>query len=140
MYHGMKHFVPLLCVGFIGTLGVLLGIYLFIIPGIILACIWAVDVPACVAERLGPIKSLSRSAGLTKGYRWKILGILLLASAPLIGIEMLVPNDIESRKLITELASFIFTAFLYVVCPVIYFELRRIKEGTATENLIKVFD
>jgi hypothetical protein len=39
---------------------------------------WMVALPACVVEGLGPIKSLGRSANLTKGHRWKILGIFLV--------------------------------------------------------------
>jgi len=37
-----------------------------------------VAVPACVIEKLGVGKSLSRSSALTRGYRWPIFGIILL--------------------------------------------------------------
>jgi hypothetical protein len=39
---------------------------------------WCLGTPACVIELTGPWASLKRSAQLTKGYRWKIFGLLLL--------------------------------------------------------------
>ena len=41
-------------------------------------CMWFVTLPACVLERTGPIRSLSRSAFLTKGHRWRVFGLILL--------------------------------------------------------------
>lgn len=55
-----------------------LGFMLLLIPGLILMCLWSLVVPACVLERLGPLSSLSRSARLTKGYRWPVFGLILL--------------------------------------------------------------
>ena len=41
-------------------------------------CVYAVASPACVVEKIGPIKAMSRSAFLTKGNRWRIFGLIAL--------------------------------------------------------------
>jgi hypothetical protein len=48
---------------------------LILIPGVMLLMMWSVGMPVCVVERLGPFGSLARSRELTKGHRWKILGL-----------------------------------------------------------------
>lgn len=57
---------------------ILLGFLLFIVPGIILALMYALAVPVAVLEERGVSDSLSRSANLTKGYRSRILLIYIL--------------------------------------------------------------
>lgn len=53
-----------------------LGSLLFIIPGIIFLCAWYITLPICVIEGLGPLKSLSRSWSLTKGYRLVVFALM----------------------------------------------------------------
>src|SRR5262249_12668276 len=50
----------------------------FLVPATILLVIWMVAVPACVVEGTSPIASILRSTALTRGYRLKIFGIVLL--------------------------------------------------------------
>ena len=54
------------------------GVLLLIVPGFIAMAMLYVTIPVCVVERLGPFKSMERSAWLTKGHRWKVLGVALL--------------------------------------------------------------
>jgi len=56
---------------FIGTL-------LLIVPGIIATLALWVTIPACVVERLSAPAAISRSLGLTRGQRWRLLGLLLI--------------------------------------------------------------
>ena len=48
-----------------------LATLLLIVPGLIVATMLWVAVPVAVVERPGVTRSLSRSAELTKGYRWQ---------------------------------------------------------------------
>ena len=78
----LRKMLPLMGVSLIVTLGTLLGYALLIIPGIILALLWSVAMPALVAENLGVMESLKRSAALTKGCkRWIFLTYLVLMAA-----------------------------------------------------------
>jgi hypothetical protein len=59
-------------------LGIGLGFILLIIPGIILALMWALVIPIAVLEDTGLGDSISRSSALTKGSRLRILVIYIL--------------------------------------------------------------
>ncbi len=56
----------------------LVAALLLVFPAFIVLSMYAVALPACIVERTGPIKAMSRSAFLTKGNRWRIFGVLIL--------------------------------------------------------------
>jgi hypothetical protein len=70
--------LPLILVGFVAGLGIAVGLLLLIVPGLFLLTIWAVFAPVIVVERRG-LDALSRSADLTKGNRWQVFAVILLA-------------------------------------------------------------
>ena len=145
LFCGMRRLVPLVCVSFLYSVGVFLGSILLVVPGLILICIWDVAIPACVVERLGPVDSLFRSEALTKGCRMKIFGLILILMIILqvvIRTAPLLIHDVRPRMyyILLELFDSIPTALINIMPAVIYFELRRVKEGVAVQNLANVFD
>src|SRR3546814_15392056 len=64
---------------------------LFLLPGLWLLAVFAVVVPAIVVEGAG-FGGLGRSIGLTKGFRWPILGamtvIVMLTMLPGAGVSL----------------------------------------------------
>jgi hypothetical protein len=143
---GLRRFVWVILMLLLLGLGVGIGFVFFIVPGLILLTMWFVAIPVCVVERLGPIGSLGRSRKLTKGYRWKILGLVLLLY--LIGIfaSLFVGGTLTALGG-TPLAvigaliwSAIWGTFASVVIVVTYHDLRVAKEGVDTEQIISVFD
>ncbi len=104
---------PIIVNYFIGSLlysaMVLVGLILFIIPGII----WLVQFQffnyAIVDEGLGPIAALKRSAELTRGCRWSLLGFaLLVALINVLGFLCLIVG-----LLVTSIVTFIASASVY---------------------------
>jgi|GEM_PF-2968925 len=73
--------LPILLIGLVTGVLTALGFMLLIIPGVFLAVLWSVATPALLVEDLSLGKALDRSAELTKGYRWQILGLFLIAAA-----------------------------------------------------------
>jgi hypothetical protein len=135
-------------VGLSLLVGVLVGVasLLLLIPGIIVWCIYSVAIPVCVAERLGPRASMTRSSFLTKGNRWRIFGIILvivLASmvfgaifgglAAMIGGFLLV-------QIVSFVIEALFGAFNAVAIGVLYYQLRVVREGADIEKIAAVFD
>ncbi len=129
--------------GFFVILG--LGIWLF-------AMFW-VTVPSVVVESIGPIAGLKRSAALTKGYRWHILGIILIwgVLSQVLGILFNVVMQLVLASVSVEiaipLAIILFGLFEAVLfglaaslAAVGYHDLRITKEGLGTEQLAQVFD
>jgi len=115
------------------------------VPGIIAWTMLYVAVPACIGERLGVIASLNRSAALTKGDRWKLLGlglVIVLAIAipgiivQQLGFKLGGPAGLSIAEYLLQAVSMPFQA---TVATVVYQALRSAKEGTAIETLSEVF-
>jgi hypothetical protein len=130
------------------------GTALVVIPAVMLFLMWSMGTPVCVVERLGPFRSLGRSRELTKGHRWKILGLLLVTMIPGVIIGAVVGAALgailvfgsggglgaAAIKIISLVWQAIWTAFLSIVIVVTYHDLRVAKEGVDTEQIAAVFE
>jgi len=143
---GLSRFLPLLGVMILFTLGATLGFLLLIVPGIILMVMWYVAVPACVLERTGPARSLGRSRELTKGYRWKIFGLILLVYVlSIIGsvLGSLLANTAAGMwgaAIVQLIWQGLAAGFGTVMIAVVYYYLRVAKEGIDVDQIAAVFD
>jgi uncharacterized membrane protein len=77
---GIKRLIPVIGVSLICGFLVVFGFVLFIVPGIMALCALYATVPVVVIERQGVFASIRRSRELTKGFRWRIFGIMLLSA------------------------------------------------------------
>jgi hypothetical protein len=72
-------FGPYLVASILVGLGVFVGLILLIIPGIILAVMWQFFGYAIVQEpTTRATDAITRSAEITRGYRWPLFGLILL--------------------------------------------------------------
>jgi hypothetical protein len=142
--------LPLIGLSILFGLGITIGFILLIVPGIFLILMWAVAVPSLVVERAGVFAAFRRSAELTKGARWKILGLFLILlviywlMSILVGIAGLgVYSPATGLTLGGVLGSVIvgtvFNALWGTIQPSLYVELRQWKEGDSVQNLADVF-
>jgi hypothetical protein len=147
---GMSTIGPVIVIAILLTLIVSVGFVLLIVPGVFLTVAYAVVIPAAVVERPGIIGSFKRSWNLTKGYRWQVLGILLILLVIVVAFAFVVAaiggviafstNDFTSLVIINYLISAISGALMSVVVAVLYHDLRVAKEGVSTAQLAAVFD
>ncbi len=75
---GLAMVLPVIGIAIVSAVAIVFACLLLIVPGIMLAIAWSVAIPAKLAEGIGVFASLSRSAALTKGHRWKIFGLFLI--------------------------------------------------------------
>ena len=75
---GRIFYLALIMIGY--WIGIGVGFVLLIVPGIILALMWALTIPVAVIEDTGLRDSVNRSAELTKGHRGRVfvLGLLVI--------------------------------------------------------------
>jgi hypothetical protein len=138
-------FFPLVGVGVLYTLGLMVGFVLLVIPAFFVFVMWLVAVPACVVESLGPVASLSRSADLTKGYRWRVFG-LMFALTVINGIggqffAMALGVAGEWASGVGSILWFVaWTALWNCALIMIYHDLRVAKEGIDIEQIAAIFD
>jgi hypothetical protein len=140
---GLAQAVPVLGVALLGGLLTGLASILLIVPGLIVLCMLYVSIPVCVIEKPGVVASLSRSALLTKGYRWQIFGLLALVGIVNIIVQIVLAL-LGRLTLIGTLLEFVWlviaTSFGAVMAAVVYHDLRVAKEGLDIDNLANVFD
>jgi flagellar biosynthesis protein FlhB len=145
-------FVPLIAMAILSGIAIAIGICLLIVPGVILFLMWSVASPTLVIERPGIIGALQRSAELTKGSRWKILGMFLVfliaywvlsLIVGAVGLTMYNPGSFTGLTASNLIGSIVLGTVLNAAAgtmwPSLYVELRQIKEGGSLENLHEVF-
>ena len=131
-------------------------------PGLMVTVqLWAV-VPATIVEHLGVPAGFARGLALTRGHRWRILALVLLAIVIVVTLEFLVialPSSLFSafRFGIRPIGSSVvfmlvlwgsqfllmslLTAFVSCLNAATYAELRTAKEGMpAIDRMASVFD
>ncbi|MFO1056733.1 MAG: hypothetical protein U1E53_07160 [Dongiaceae bacterium] len=140
----VPRFVPIVLVSVLA--GVLAGLatLLLVIPGVIAFVMLFVAQPVCVVERLGADASVSRSAALTKGNRWRIFAlcaIVFVIPAAAADLASLLLRDGAFVVLIA--VDMLFNAALLalygLVSAVVYYKLRVVKEGVDIEQIAAVF-
>lgn len=119
------------------------GMLLLVAPGLMLLTTLLVAVPACAVERLGLDASLSRSAWLTKGHRWRLFGLSLTAELLYGVVAAALPVLLQDSDEIVSLAietawNAVTLAFWSVLCAVVYYDLRVLKEGADLEQAAAV--
>lgn len=142
--------LPLLGAFILIGLGLMIGTMLFIVPGIIVALMWSVALPSTVADTSNPIHALGRSRALTKGNRWRILGLAVLAWLAMTIIEVMVLGmagglaglQRNGMSLASLAAISLVSLAAYIVGTVgsaaLYVQLRELK-GAGGEHVAQVF-
>lgn len=151
---GVQNFFPLLGFAIVASVGMTLGLILLVVPGVILAVMWSVGAPVVVVEKRGVLASLQRSRELTKGYRWSVLGLLVIylilswiIGAAIGGVSLATggtfaggtPNlavNLITQPLVNILSGVVAAAGV----ASLYYELRSAKEGIGSEAVAEIFD
>lgn len=146
LMQGLRRIVPIVAIAVITTVLVTVGMVLLIVPGIIIFLMICLGIPVLMVENPGVLGSLQRSRALTKGYRWNLFGIFLLAFVlvVIVNVVVTVPFALvlpEAANMVVGLLLQLFTTvYLAVVLAVVYHDLRVAKEGVSTAQLAAVFD
>lgn len=150
--------LPVFGVAILSVIAIALGFIALIVPAFILLTILWVAVPVAMVERPGVFESLSRSAELTAGNRWRVFGIIMILVGINLGVGIVMgmislvvvlsASSVE-RGLVTGLpviviislvATVLTTALSAVMTAVGYHDLRVAKEGIDVDDIVKVFD
>jgi hypothetical protein len=130
---------------FAAGIAITIGIMLLVVPGLILALMWWVLIPALVVEGIGIGAGFSRSGQLTSGHRWGILGLLVLIAVAqwivsfvlgLVGVAL----GPTLAEIINIAVTLFFSALSSTLTAVGYYYLRAEKEGIVIDDIAKVFD
>jgi hypothetical protein len=127
--------------------------FLLLVPGIIVLTMWFVAMPVCVIERLRPIQSLTRSAQLTKGHRWKLFGLIIAFVICAIILVVVFDGVVGGVAAVLALGwmkpalaashfvgNTVFGAFSAVLGAMIYYNLRVARDGVDSDKIAAVFE
>lgn len=141
---GLARVLPAIATSILEALAIVIGLVLFVAPGLIALAAFSVSLPACVVERAGPISSLSRSAELTRGYWWPILGvsisILIVNGVVGLSIRAALPGSVLPATIANWAWNVFVTAYSSVYAANLYHDLRAVKEGIGIQEIASVFD
>jgi len=144
-YLARSHFTPTVSAEAFSMIGFALAFVLASVLLIILACMFSVATQASLAESLGPWASMQRSRKLSKGERWRIFGLLLIAFLPMFvlvfastsnGAGIVSPTALSLGGLVVNLLWMPFSA---AFSAVLFHDLRLAKESAdkrVTEQLL----
>jgi len=124
----------LILVGIVAGIGIAIGFVLIVIPGLILATIWAVAAPVVVIERPGGLRALGRSRALVRGSGWQVFGVILFVVVG-VGvvsavIELLADSAGTGAGLVVRVILGILTAPISALAySVLYFDLLKAHGG-----------
>lgn len=131
------------------TFIVLLGLSALVVPGLWASAVFSMMVPAVVIERAG-FSALSRSAHLTRGYRWPI--VILVVFVMIIDFALNFVAGFVQAFVAGSTTGVIFSFCLALLCgtasaglsgiilAVVYARLREIKEGIGVDEIAAVFE
>ncbi len=151
---GLRNSAKVFGIKFLVGLVSVLAAILLIVPGVILALRWSMAAPAGVIEGVGVNEAINRSAILTRGNRWAILGLtvalfllvllfVFLVNFVIIVLQTLVaPGEFGgiATAVTSGVASGLLGMFLAAGSAVTYAELRSMSEGVLPDQLASVFD
>ena len=148
----ISYLLPLIFLSILMGLGVGIGFFLLIVPGVFLSIIWVACVPALISEHIGVFEAFGRSVMLTEGQRWRILALVLIVLV--IGtivnfvLGLLTSSIFYTASYSPSLMIILMEAIGGVITAmagsigsaVLYTRLRQIKDGVDVSQISKVFE
>jgi hypothetical protein len=141
--------VSLLALGLVQSIAIV-GAALLVVPALYLITLWAVTVPAMLVEGTDLRDSFQRSAELTLGRRWRVLGasvvcVLIVAAvfsaiSAVLNAVPIVSERTELQSLLRWLAGGACAAFIHPLSAVLYTLLRQEKEGLSIAQIVGTLD
>lgn len=139
MRTGFDAFAPLFIAVLIAGVGIALGFFALIIPGIFVAVRWLFVAQAVVIEKKERLDALASSTELTRGVWWRTFGIAvvvnLVAALPTALLTLpfqaaAKPLDTDALSLVGTMLGQIVAAPLVAICiTLLYFDLIARRDG-----------
>ena len=119
----------LIVVSFVAGLGEVIGLFLVVIPGLILLTIWAVYAPVVVLEHPPGLVALGRSRELVRGNGRRVFAVVFVPFilGPAIGIGTFFahhPEAIATAVVVPAVTGILIAPVAALLSAALYFELR----------------
>lgn len=122
-------FWQLIGVAILAGVGVVIGFFLLIVPGLMLLTMWSVVAPVVVLERIGGTQALRRSRELVRGDGWQVFGVIVVLDVMVTILALFIDAGGDSAGSAVGLVVTVIVGVLSAPIPalaaaVVYFDLR----------------
>lgn len=113
----------------VAGVAITIGLFLLIVPGLVLLTIWAVIIPVIIIERSGAMDSFGRSMQLVRGRGWHVFGTLVLLYVIQLIVGLLLGVILSALPyalrdgISTVIAGTLIAPYLALVVTLIYYRL-----------------
>ena len=125
----LPYLLPVAAAGILAAIGITIGLFLIIVPGLILLTFWCLIVPFIVIGETGPIDAFRKSWQTVRGHAWNVFGTLVLVfliyiafSIVLALILLFLPTFLRNF-LSSVVVGTLVAPFLALVITLIYYRL-----------------
>jgi hypothetical protein len=121
----------------LATIGIVGGLILLIVPGLVALTYWSGIVPAIVVERTGVLEAFRRSQSLVSGDALRVFAIIVITVligsivANMIALALSPLPRYVDLYIASVIANAVTMPYVAVAWTVMFFELRRAREGSA---------
>lgn len=145
--YALGYLVPIVVLSLAAGIASGLATLALVVPGLWVFAVFSMLVPCVLVEQAG-FNGLSRSAQITKGYRWPVLGALVVVMIVVVVLSIvlqavLAPIAMSLGVAVSVLVFSLIAAVTgipyCVLITLIYARLREIKEGRGVEDLADIF-
>lgn len=127
--------------GILAAVGVTIGLFFFIVPGLVLLTWWLFIVPVVMLEGTGILESFGRSRDLVRGAGWNVFGLLVLTILVVLAAEVVLsliltplPDGIQGY-LENVLSNTLFSPFVAAAWTLGYYHRRDAHSDAAVSAL-----
>ena len=113
-----------------------IGFSFFVVPGVILACVWMLVLPVLVEERAGVFAAFERAAKLSRGVRWQLF---LLAVQSMLGALAALLGGGVAAQIAFALASSLLGMLPPALVASAYRQIVTAREGPRRHELEEIF-
>jgi hypothetical protein len=130
----LPYVAPVAFASVLASIGIVIGLAVFIVPGLILLTFWSLIVPWIVIGGAGPLVSFSRSWRTVSGYAWNVFATFVLMFIIMFVVEVflsliLLPVPITVRSFISDVvAGTLVAPFIAAVVTLVYYRLTTVQE------------
>jgi hypothetical protein len=129
------YILPVIGASILAGIGIAIGLFLLIIPGLVLLTFWSLIVPFIVLAGAGVFQAFGDSMRTVRGYAWRVFGtyvlvfLIWLAFVIVVGLILLVV-PMFARNFVSSIVSGTLVApFLALVATLIYYRLTAAHAG-----------
>jgi len=115
--------------GIIAGIAIGIGLFLLVVPGLILITIWAVISPAIVVENRGVIEAFGRSRELVRGDGWAVFAAIVLAFLIVFAVSFLFGvigaaiGDDAGQVIVGAIGNILVAPVAALVASILFFDL-----------------